>query len=348
VCSSDLKFGTHFPAGEKGRGYTCPDVTYGKPCPVCRVRAKLAQLDDEEAHEIAKSIGVRIRYAIKAIERASPEDVLPVALPKTVYDEIFAAYRDDGDDLSNPTSGRDIRVSKTGQGLKTEYKTRILEESVLAESKEERATLVKKGEDINFEEILVIDEEGLKGIVEASVPTKFLKEIDYFEDEEDADEDEDEEEEEKDEESDDEEDEEEEESDDEDDEEEDDKPSKKGKKSKDEDDDEDDDDSLDDVELDDDEEDEKPSKKSKKNEDDEEEEEDDDEEDDEEEEAEEEDDEEEKPKSKKGKKDDDEIEIEIEVDDDDEPKKGKKSSEEKQPKRSVEKRGKKGKRVIKR
>lgn len=235
-----FRIGLHFPT--QGRPCVCPDITYGKKCPVCAVLGKLAQMEDEEANALVNNLKPTIRFAMKIITRTDPEKVQIAEFPKSVYDEVMTANNDEGEDIDNPLTGRDFRVKKTGSGFQTRYSTAVKDSCKLAESKTLRNDLIKQSEEIDMESIYQINMEDLNSIVEESIPTEILKDIGFISEDTDSDEDEDEDEDKE-------------------------KPAKKGKKSKDEDlDDEDieedsDEDEDEDELLDEDEE--KPAKKGK-------------------------------------------------------------------------------------
>lgn len=126
------------------RPFVCPEMSFGTPGVIARTIRALRALGDAKAVEIADGIDGqrRSRYLMKVVVREKdPLTVQWWEAPKSVYDEIFKAFDDDGEDLAHAKTGRDFRVSSEGKGMTTKYLCRILDPSLLAPTKEERLRL---------------------------------------------------------------------------------------------------------------------------------------------------------------------------------------------------------------
>jgi hypothetical protein len=103
---------------------TCPFETDEAmdDCPVCNIVRELRQdgMNDE-----ANKISVRRQYLCRAIIRGQEEKGPQIVrLPTTLFQQIAEAMLDKdtwGDILDPGPNGRDIRVSRKGQNLQTEY-----------------------------------------------------------------------------------------------------------------------------------------------------------------------------------------------------------------------------------
>jgi len=126
------------------RPFVCPELSFGTPGVIARTIRALRALGSPKAVEIAEGIDAqrRARFLMKVIVRG--RDTLAVQwweAPKSVYDEIFKVFDEDGEDLAHPKTGRDFRVSAEGTGMKKRYACRIMDPSLLAPTKEERLRL---------------------------------------------------------------------------------------------------------------------------------------------------------------------------------------------------------------
>lgn len=153
--------------------YVDPEVTLGKPGVINRACRALKRLDTiPEAADIAKGIeeNRKTRYLMKIIDRANPMDPKWYEAPRAIYEPIFKMFDEDGEDLSHPKEGRDIRVSKTGSGLGTEYSARPLDKSLLLPTVEERKALRAAAADLRVEDELATDESGALQALQDVIP----------------------------------------------------------------------------------------------------------------------------------------------------------------------------------
>ena len=115
----------HFGLGEDGRSVvTCPKTWGSKErCPICEYVEELQKSSDKDDKKLASDIKARRKIYINVINRDGEDDtpkVLPIGV--TVLKGILEAICDpDYGDITDPDEGRDITITRKGQGLKTEY-----------------------------------------------------------------------------------------------------------------------------------------------------------------------------------------------------------------------------------
>lgn len=94
----------------------------GDECPVCEL-IETGDLDDK----LAKRIRPTKRYLANAVVRKAEDGKdkqVILQMPTTVYNEMSEFMIDDDyGDILDHVKGRDFKVSKSGEGLKTRYKT---------------------------------------------------------------------------------------------------------------------------------------------------------------------------------------------------------------------------------
>lgn len=115
----------HFGVGPEGKTMvTCPK-TYGENerCPICEYVDKLRKSKDEDDKKLASQLVRRKRDYMNVIDRDGDNEE-PKVLPcgPTVVKAILDVMCDpDYADVTDPKEGRDITISKNGQGLQTTY-----------------------------------------------------------------------------------------------------------------------------------------------------------------------------------------------------------------------------------
>ena len=123
-----LSIGLHYGVTDKIPVY-CPfeHENAQEPCALCDM---VAQLRNQGMNDEAGKIAVRRRALVRAVVRGQEEKgVQLVNLPSTVFlaiSEIVADEETFGPVLSPGPKGRDIRITKTGQNLDTEYTVQAL------------------------------------------------------------------------------------------------------------------------------------------------------------------------------------------------------------------------------
>jgi hypothetical protein len=159
----------------------CPEETefYGTPGVIAKARRALAALGTPKALEFAKIIADarRQKYAMKIISRNNPKRVVWAEAPKGLYQLAIDYELTEGENISNATKGRDVRITKTGSGLKTEYTYTVKDQSLLADTKEERVALKAMSAAMKFEDLAKLDEEKCVEVLKAIIPGDLWKQI---------------------------------------------------------------------------------------------------------------------------------------------------------------------------
>lgn len=115
----------HFGLGAEGKSVaTCPKTFGSKErCPICEYVEELQQSKSKEDRKLADNIKAKRRIYINVISREDDEEtpkVLPIGV--TILKGILETICDpDYGDITDPEEGRDITITRKGQGLKTEY-----------------------------------------------------------------------------------------------------------------------------------------------------------------------------------------------------------------------------------
>ena len=133
------------PAGGKMFSINCPQKANGSHCPVCARVDMMRNSDIEADKALAKDMQAKLSISCNAIVRkADGEGEIGVLrLPRGVYEKVLALgshedvlteYEDVFEDceyvdLTHPTQGFDIRLEKSGSGLKTEYTVGVVARS---------------------------------------------------------------------------------------------------------------------------------------------------------------------------------------------------------------------------
>jgi len=161
------------------QSYVCNESTHGKPGVIARTVRALRQLGTDEALELADGLddNRRSKYLMKIVSRATADQPQWFESPKAIYDVMFNAFYEDGEDISDPDTGRDVRISKTGSGLNTEYAARILDECPLSKSKKTRKALIEAAQEMDLDAEIRADEQGALEALEDIVPTKIWRKI---------------------------------------------------------------------------------------------------------------------------------------------------------------------------
>ena len=160
--------------------FVCNAATHAKPGVIDRAFKALSKIDDAEAKAVADALSDnrRTQYIMKVFDRDNL-DAGPMLFraPRTVYDALFQAMIDDGEDLSDPKEGCDFRVSKTGTGMQTEYSVRILSAKPLSDDKTVRADMVKAAAELDMGICTRADEKGALEALIQTIPKDLWKQI---------------------------------------------------------------------------------------------------------------------------------------------------------------------------
>lgn len=115
----------HFGLGSDGKSVaTCPK-TFGskEKCPICEYVEELQQSKNKEDKKLASDIKAKRRIYVNVINRDGDDEtprVLPIGV--TILKGLLETICDaDYGDITDPEDGRDITITRKGEGLKTEY-----------------------------------------------------------------------------------------------------------------------------------------------------------------------------------------------------------------------------------
>jgi len=115
-----------FKVDGKNRAFPCMS-SLGKPCPVCKLISHHDSDSDPDVQDLLKQIGPRKFFLFNVIDRKNGNGLVQImSVGVTVAREINNLLNDtDYDDFTDPETGRDIKISKTGEGFGTDYSVRI-------------------------------------------------------------------------------------------------------------------------------------------------------------------------------------------------------------------------------
>lgn len=145
----------HWGVSDDQRGpILCPNKTpnLSGSCPVCDFVEQLkADKSDLRAQEIAKDIRAKTAFLLNVVDMDDPEytakdiaefkknfpekectfdvgdpKVQVYAAPQTVFNQILSVMTTNDVDLTDPKSGHDINIKRSGKGLLTRYETTII------------------------------------------------------------------------------------------------------------------------------------------------------------------------------------------------------------------------------
>lgn len=135
----------HYGLGEDGHTMvTCPHTWGSKePCPICEYVEELQQSSSKDDKKLASDLRARRRIYVNVIDRdGDSEQPKILGMGVTILKGILQTICDpDYGDITDYETGRDITITRKGQGLSTEY-------SVLPKPRETLAS-----EDMSEEEL---------------------------------------------------------------------------------------------------------------------------------------------------------------------------------------------------
>ena len=132
-------------------------ATFDEPCPFMEKFKELKSSSDEEDQALAKALTPRRRFLIggtlykdeKGKEIDTDNVGKPILIPRSVYQDIIDLYLDEDDwgDMTDPESGYDIKITRSGKGkMDTNYTV-----TACPKGKNPKASLIPE---INLEEIV--------------------------------------------------------------------------------------------------------------------------------------------------------------------------------------------------
>ena len=124
------KVRVHFRVGADNQIVPCNSI-FRKRCFICEKCAELRKKEDPESLEEARNMRSSPRYLVNMIEIKNPENGVQIfSIPKTVWEDYIKVWMNDDNwgDITNPKTGYDIIITRTGTGLLTKYASQIMKE----------------------------------------------------------------------------------------------------------------------------------------------------------------------------------------------------------------------------
>lgn len=159
-CGDDIPgkpyYSLYSPALNKG---VASPRTFGLPCPVLDAYDNIKRTGSKDEREHAKNvISPQTEYWMAVLDRddmGTPQspNVRILCAKKTVFQAVINRMtdEDDGEDVTDPTDGRDMRVRKV-QGEQNPWKVTWLDRSPLAEDEDDTEAILEAVEGFNVEE----------------------------------------------------------------------------------------------------------------------------------------------------------------------------------------------------
>lgn len=107
---------------DKGVGFVCPKAHGGNRCPACERADRLKATGNKADFEAAKKLYPRTRHFANVVDRSDPDrGVVIFPFGKTIYEPLLALRKTEGNFVDPGPKGFDIKITKSGEGLNTEY-----------------------------------------------------------------------------------------------------------------------------------------------------------------------------------------------------------------------------------
>lgn len=126
---------TSFYCDSIGKKGTTSPQTFGKPCPIMDALNRIRTTGDKDTKDFAKDfVNIQSEYWMGVLDQDDPGtaehmNIRILRAKKRVYGAIIDAMcdEDDGENITDPIEGRDIRVKKEGSGKDTEWTVKFLD-----------------------------------------------------------------------------------------------------------------------------------------------------------------------------------------------------------------------------
>lgn len=114
-----------FKIGGENRAFPCMS-TLKQPCPVCKLISRLDTDNDPDTKDLLKSISPRQSFLMNILDQKADDGVIKIySAGVQVAREVYALLNDeDYGDITDPTTGRDLKITRTGEGFTTKYSVR--------------------------------------------------------------------------------------------------------------------------------------------------------------------------------------------------------------------------------
>jgi hypothetical protein len=148
-----------------GKAFECLDQNtkdhQAEACPVCKVVQKLYKTAEKGTPdwELAGSLRARDRKVSRIVVRGSEDETAAVFYEygTTIFDMLFNIITEsDFGNITNPTTGRDYKLTRTGQGRNVKYSssTPSAKESPIFTEKEKMVALLKNMETLDYNSLV--------------------------------------------------------------------------------------------------------------------------------------------------------------------------------------------------
>lgn len=107
--------------GKEKVAVVCNKVHAGEPCYICDVISELNKSKDKGDKALAKELQAKSRVFFNVVDRADKK-VKVLGAGNSIFKELLKYFADeDWGDLTDPETGHDVVINKSGSGLDTEY-----------------------------------------------------------------------------------------------------------------------------------------------------------------------------------------------------------------------------------
>lgn len=145
-----------FPGADRPVVFNCPKLMGGGACPACEKAEALSMSGNPNDQKNAREFEPSYRAFCYVVDRKQPEKgIQPWGFGKSVLKRLIEFRRNPdlgGGDFTHPQEGKDIIVTKSGQGMNTRYATDLGAQRPLCETTDQLVEWLE-----------VLPEDGLQG-----------------------------------------------------------------------------------------------------------------------------------------------------------------------------------------
>jgi len=143
------------------KGTTSPR-TFGNKCPVMDYIDKVKRTGEKDEKEHVKNyVNIQREYWMGVVSQEDRDTresnavaIRILCAKRSVYEEIikFMMDEDDGEDITDPKEGRDIRVKKEGSGMDTQWTVKFLDREPVSNDEDYVSAFVEAAKGFNVED----------------------------------------------------------------------------------------------------------------------------------------------------------------------------------------------------
>ena len=162
--------GSHFNV-VKGRSILCPKVTSNKPCPICDLVSELFKTKNKDDRDQALLLAAKTRYLanVLMLDKDSNHDggVYTFEFGATICKDLLAAFNNpEYGDFTDPQTGVNVRIVKSGEKMGTNYVTTFSRKSTPIANWEAIKSKLSDLDSLLAKELLPYEK--IKGILEGT------------------------------------------------------------------------------------------------------------------------------------------------------------------------------------